>query len=134
MPSKVIQEIKELISNGDEVDEKVALRLILAVQVELLDTVAGVNARLADTEKMTEDTTRIVKARECPSLTKIESDVACIKRTLDESEKNPSLLWLIKNKMPKTVGVILGVTYLMHMLFVYMGPFIDKVFAFLGVF
>lgn len=80
----VLDEIKNIIDNGEDVSPKVARRLLLAVSLKTHEQIVIMNGRVKKVEAATEK--------------------------LDEKLKRyPSLLWLLRHKTKITVAVILVV-------------------------
>jgi len=76
--NKIVKEVESLLK-ADEIDPEVARRLQLSISLENHTELLKINGRLKKVEKVAE-----------------------------ESEKNPSLLWLLRFKTKKTVIVLIS--------------------------
>lgn len=145
MASEVIREMREIVSNGNAVAPEVAYRLIISGQIELHDSIERLAATVVDTDKRLTDkidhterrlaeVERKVASRSCPNIAKLEEDIQCVIRRLDTIKENPSLIWLFRNKTKQTIATIVGITFLLHMIFNATGPLAEAIIKLLGVF
>ncbi len=86
--SALIEEFKTLLEDGEDISPKASHRMQLALSIDTHTEVKRINGRLK----------------------KVEASVT-------ESEKHPSLLWLLRFKTKRTIAVIVTVFALLSLLY-----------------
>jgi hypothetical protein len=87
--SALIEEFKTLLENGEDISPKAERRMLLALSIDTHTEVKTINGRLK----------------------KVEAAV-------EESERHPSLLWLLRFRTKKTVVIIATVFVLLSLFYI----------------
>lgn len=87
--SSLIEEFKTLLEDGEDISPKASRRMLLALSIDTHTEIKTINGRLK----------------------KVEAAV-------EESQKHPSLLWLLRFKTKRTVVVIATVFVLLSLIYI----------------
>ena len=108
MNNLTLDEIRQLVRNGDKIDQSVANRLTLSMMAEIANDVGEMKKSMFDMHENTNSRMKGIQNVGEKQYAEIKNVVSVLCSRLDIIEFNPSITWLLRYKTKQTIGVVLA--------------------------